>query len=152
MRETIRKQERPARNNVLVRQQLWKFRHWNCRTLRGLEGDELEQMILERHFDALGLWETRLNSDEVSDLGRNYAIVCASDPQRKGRNGIALIFNSLKMKLASFRCQSDRVMVAWLRSRIKSESFKIVVCYSTTNPDDERGEKWVIASTLISSE
>ena len=84
MRETNRKQERPARDNVLVRQQPWKFGHWNCRTLRGLEGGELEQLMLERLFDALGLCETRLNSDGVSDLGRNYNIVCASDPERKG--------------------------------------------------------------------
>ena len=143
MRETNRKQERPARNNVLVRQQPWKFGHWNCRSLRELEGGELEQLMLERHFDALGLFETRLNSDGVSDLGRNYTIVCASDPERKAWNGVALIFNSLKMKLTRHRCQSDRVMVAWLSSRISSETFKIVVCYSPTNPDDEKGEKRV---------
>ena len=79
-------------------------------------------------------------------------IMCASDPERKGRNGVALIFNSLKLKLIRHRCQSDRVMVAWLSGRINSETFKIVVCYSPTNPDDEKGENGLIASTLISSE
>ena len=34
-------------------------------------------------------------------------------------------------------------MVAWLSCRINSETFKIVVCYGPTNPDDEKGEKWV---------
>ena len=97
--------------------------------------------MLQRHFEALGLCETRLNSDGVSDHGRNYTIVCASDPERKGRNGVALIFNSLKMKLSRHMCQSDRDMVAWLSSHINSETFKIVVCYSLTNPDDEKGEK-----------
>ena len=56
---------------------------------------------------------------------------------------VALIFISLKMKLTRHRCQCDRVMVAWLRSRINSETFKKVVCYSLANPDDEKGEKRV---------
>ena len=99
--------------------------------------------MLERHFDALGLCETRLNSERVSALGRNYTIVCASDPKRNGRNVVALIFISLKMKLTRRRLQSDRVMVAWLSSRINSETFKIVVCYILTNPDDEKGEERV---------
>ena len=30
-----------------------------------------------------------------------------------------------------------------VKSSIKSELFKIVVCYSTTNPDDEKGKKRV---------
>ena len=34
-------------------------------------------------------------------------------------------------------------MVAWLSSRINSETFKTVVCYSSTHPDDEKGEKRV---------
>ena len=143
MRETNRKCGRLPRNNVLVRQHPWKFGHSNCRTLGGFKGGELEQLMLERHFDAHGLCETRLNSDGVSDLGRNYPIVCASDPERKDRNGVALIFNSLKMKLTRHGCRSDRVMVAWLSSRINGETFKIVVCYSPTNPDDEIGEKRV---------
>ena len=115
---------------------------------------DLEQLMLERHFDALELCDTgtRLNSDGVSDLGSKYFIVCASDPEIKDRNGVTLIFNSLKMKLTRHRCQSDRVMVAWLRSRINSETFKIVVCYSPTNPDDEKVKNGLIASTLISSE
>ena len=99
--------------------------------------------MLERHFDALGLCETRLNSEGVSDLGRNYTIVCGNDPERKGRNVIALIFISLKMKLTRHRCLCHRVMVAWLSSRINSETFKKVVCYSLANPDDEKGEKRV---------
>ena len=78
--------------------------------------------------------------------------MCASDPERKGRNGVALIFNSLKLKLTRHRCQSDRVMVAWLSSRIISETFKLVVCYSPTNPDDEKGEKRVDCFYMISSE
>ena len=112
-------------------------------TIKGIERVDLKQLILERHFDALGLCETRLNSQGVSDLGRNYTIMCASDPERKERSGVALFFNSLKMKLTRHRCQSDRVMVAWLRSRINGETFKIVVCYSPTNPDDEKGQKRV---------
>ena len=88
-------------------------------------------------------WDYARPAEIVSDLGRNYTIVCASDPERKGRNGVALIFNSLKMKVTRHRCQNYRVMVACLSSRVNSETFKMVVCYSPTNPDDEKGEKRV---------
>ena len=64
MKETNRKQNRPARNKVLVRQQPWKFGHRSFRTIKGIEKVELEQLMLERRFDALGLCETRLNSDK----------------------------------------------------------------------------------------
>ena len=84
MKETNRKQERPARDNVLVRQQPWKFGQLNL----GLS-KELEKLMPEQHIDVLGLCEG------VSDLGRNYNIVCLSDSERKRRNRAALIFSAL---------------------------------------------------------
>ena len=63
--------------------------------------------------------------------------MCSSDPERKGRDGVALIFNPLKMIVTRRRCQSDQVMVAWLKSSINSETFKKSFV-SPTNPDDEK--------------
>ena len=97
MKETNWKQERPAREKLLVRQQPWKFGPWNCKTLEGIERNEMDQLMLEERFDVLELCETRMNSDGLSDLSRNYTILCSNDPERKGRNEIALIFNYLKM-------------------------------------------------------
>ena len=53
--------------------------------------------MLEERFDVLELCETRLNSDGLSDLSRNYTILFSNDPERKDRNEIALIFNYLKL-------------------------------------------------------
>ena len=83
---------------------------------------------------------------------RDYSIVCSSGPKRKSRNEVALIFNLLTMKLARQRFQTYRVLLAWLESSKNSETIKIVVSYSPTNPNDEKVENGLIASTLISSE
>ena len=74
IKETNRIHKRPVRESVLVRHQPRKFGHWNCRTLKGIETVDLEQLILERRCDVLGLCKTRLSSDRDSDLGKKYTL------------------------------------------------------------------------------